>query len=355
MKKIISLPMILLLALVASNASALFNDCCGEGPLEPCHWFVKPKIGVAPSIFASHRAHQLFVVPWAGVELQNCSSGCNVDNFANVLQEGPCIQKFSDIFRQGVLHVAVEVGYNVCDRSVCFLEFIYNRANGNCVCFDPFITNQANLGCTKDCDKSDCKVSCKSECCPTGDTLSAFASVKDEYDDYQAYGGYIGGRHFTNRFWCDSTALWYGYKVGLLHRNQVDACTNIVYNITEACNCEEDTTVEQCFERAVFCKSNSVSGGFQVGFDYCYSDCLSFQLGFEVVASCGLRGNKNHPIDISAITCDDSQSLTNCLALPSNIIICNTGAVINFPIWFGLRWEFGCCDPCDNPCADRCN
>ncbi len=353
MKKIISLPIILFLAFIAGNASALFNDCCEEGPLEPCHWFVKPKIGVAPSIFASHRAHQLFVVPWAGVDTSLCETSpiCNVGNFANVLQEGPCIPKFSDIFHQGVLHVGVEVGYNVCDRSSCFLEFIYNHASGDCVCCEPFITNKANIGCTEDCDKKDCSAKCKTDCCPTGDTLSAFASVKDDYDNYQAYGAYIGGRHFTNRFWCDSTAFWYGYKVGILHRKRVDACTNIIYNISEDCDCSEDTTVEQSFNRAVFCKSNSVSGGVQAGFDYCYSDCLSFQFGFEVVASCGLRGNKNHPIDINTITCDDSQSLTNCLALPSNIVVCNTGTVLNFPIWFGLRWEFGCCDPC----ADRCN
>ncbi len=352
MKRIISLPMVLLLALVASNASAFFNDGCGEGPFEAGNWFVKPKIGVAPSIFASHRAHQLFVVPWAGVNADNCGDACNVNNFANVLQEGPCLGKFSDIFHQGVLHVGVELGHNICENSVCFLEFIYNRASGKSDCIDPFITNQASAGCTPDCDKSDCSVSCKTDCCPTGDTLSAFASVQNEYDDYQAYGGYLGSRHFTNRFWCDSTAFWYGFKVGILHRNRVDATTNIVYNIdSENCTqCTEDTTIEQCLSRAIFCKSNSVSGGLQMGFDYCYNDCLSFQLGFEVVAACGLRGNKNHAIDINTLTCDDNQSVTNCLALPSNIIVSNTGAVVNFPIWFGLRWEFGCCNPCADPC-----
>jgi hypothetical protein len=113
-------------------------------------------------------------------------------------------------------------------------------------------------------------------------------------------------------------------------------------------SCEDAQEIQ--VRRAIFCKSNSVSGGVQMGFDYNYNECLSFQLGFEVVASCGLRGNRNHAFDIAQVKNAAGDALTNDLNLPSNILIRNTGAVVNFPIWFGVRWDFGSfCDPC-SPC-----
>lgn len=350
-----SFRVVMLLALVAGSAQA---DYACEGPLEAGNWFLKPKIGVAPSIFAGRRARQQFVVPRAAQDPALCGEiqFCNVNNFANTLQEGACLPKFSDMFNQGVLHVGVELGYNVCDRGPWFVEFVYNRASGKCVspCGD-YITNKATVGCTKDCN-NDCSTStnCADDCNPTGDTLSAICNIIDDYGNYTAYGAYIGGRYFTDTFWCDTTSWFFGYKVGILHRNAVEACTTLVVpNSTEGL-CTDGNTQNIEFRRAIFCKSNSISGGLQMGFDYCYSDCLSFQLGFEVVASCGLRGNRNHTIDLEAINDSDGEPLRNLLNLPSNILIRDTGAVVNFPIWVGLKWEFGdlCnpCAPCD-PCA----
>jgi hypothetical protein len=354
----------MLLALVAGSAHAEY--AC-EGPFESGNWFVKPKIGVAPSIFASRRARQQFVVPRAAQDQAVCNTQgncgtcdgqgggapvcpatCNINNFANTLQEGPCLPKFSDMFRQGVLHVGVELGYNVCDRSPWFLEFVYNRASGQCIpqCGE-YITNAATAGCTADCN-TDCKTSCADSCCPTGDTLSNICGIQDNYDDYTAYGGYLGARYFTDRFWCDSTSFWFGYKVGILHRNRVDSCSTFLFPNSDEPSCEDAQEIQ--VRRAIFCKSNSVSGGVQMGFDYNYNECLSFQLGFEVVASCGLRGNRNHAFDIAQVKNAAGDALTNDLNLPSNILIRNTGAVVNFPIWFGVRWDFGSfCDPC-SPC-----
>lgn len=361
MKKFISLPIVLLLALVASDASALFNHFHEGKP----NWFVQAVIGGAPSIFSSHRAHQMLVVPYAGVDSTLCTGveTCNVNNFANVLQETPCLPKFGDMFRQGLLHVGVQVGRDICDRSQCFLEFTYNRASGKCYtyCNNPFVTCAANVGCavSTGCgtlNSTSCSTSCNDSCSPSCTTsLSDISSWVDSYDDYQAFGGFIGARHFTNRFWCDAMSFWYGYKVGIMHRDSVNACTNIVYNTTGIVGagggtCVSDT-VEQTFARAVFCKSNTVSGGLQVGFDYCHNDRLSFQLGFEVVASAGLRGNRNHPIDIAALSCGDVP-FTNDVRAPSNIIVSNTGAVLNFPIWLGINWEFG---SCLSSCMKRCD
>ncbi len=344
MKKHISLPLLLLLSLVASNMEAFLKQF-HEGE---AHWYIMPKIGAAPSIFASHQAHQLMVVPFAGVDPTLCNNvdvrTCNVSNFADILQETPRLPKFGDMFHQGVLHIGFEIGRSICDRSEAFLEFVYNRASGKCYGYcNPFVTLQSFVGCSPSDCNNDCSSSSSScdDGCPTGTTLSDIASMQDNYENYQAFGGYLGARHFTNRFWCDRFSFWYGYKVGMLHRKAVDACTNIVYNVSAYTECTSDT-IESTLNRSIFCKSNTVSGGLQGGFDYCYSDRLSFQFGFEVVASSGLRGNKNFPIDISNITCG-ATPLTNIAKLPSNIIICNTGAVLNFPVWFGMTWEFGGC------------
>lgn len=343
MKKHLSLPLLLLLSLVVNNAAAFLKQF-HEGE---AHWYFMPKLGAAPSIFASHQAHQLMVVPFAGVDQTACLTAptCNVGNFANILQETPRLPKFGDMFHQGVLHVGFEIGRSICERSEAFLEFVYDRASGKCYGYcNPFVTLKSFVGCpASDCN-SDCSSS-SSDCdnsCPTGDTLSNIASMQDNYENYQAFGGYVGARHFTKQFWCDRFSFWYGYKVGMLHRKAVDACTNIVYDLSNYSVCTGTTSLETTLNRSVFCKSNTVSGGLQAGFDYCYSDRLSFQFGFEVVASSGLRGNKNFPIDISSIKCGQT-ALTNVALLPSNIIICNTGAVLNFPVWFGMTWEFGGC------------
>ena len=356
MRKLTSLKVVALLA-IAGTALADY-DC---GPLEAGTWFVTPKVGVAPSIFASHRAHQQLVVPWAGVDqtITGCASTvyddrCNVNDFAKVLQEGPCIGKFGDIFHQGVLHVGIEVGHNVCDNSAVWLEFIYNRSSGKCECFDPYITNKATIGCTVDCN-TDCDVNCN-DCCPVAPSISDICSLTNDYDNYQAYGAYVGYRYFTNRFWCDSTSWYAGFKVGILHRRRIDACTTIEVPKdcglgSTQCDVANRQTIT-AFNRAIFCKSNSVSGGLQTGFDYCYNDCLSFQLTIEIVASCGLCGNRNHPIDIDTVFKDSNKDpMTNCASLPSNFIVGKTGAVVQFPITLGLQWNFGGCDPCcPSPC-----
>jgi hypothetical protein len=345
MKKFISLPIVMLLALVASESSAFtshFHD--GEA-----HWYVMPKIGVAPSIFVKKSTPQLIVVPAAA--LTPATGIGDSALYANVLQETPRLPKFSDMFHQGVLHVGIEIGRSICERSEAFLEFVYNRASGKCYGYcNPFVTLKAAEGCSADDCNSSCSSSsssCSSSCddgCPTGDTLSIISSLQDNYESYQAFGGYIGARHFTNRFWCDRFSFWYGYKVGMLHRKAVDSCSTIVYNTEGIQVCTGTDSVSNTLNRAVFCKSNAVSGGLQIGFDYCWSDNLSFQLGGEIVASAGLRGNRNFANDVTKVTCGTTPvALPNTALLPTNFIVSNSGTVINFPIWLGMTWEFGGC------------
>lgn len=350
---------VMLLALVVATTAQSCDTICDK-LFDTNNWYLTPKIGVAPSIFAG-RARQQLVVPRAAIQEDFCNpSGTSeidtcytaegiINNYANTLQETACLPKFNDMFRQGVLHVGVELGYQSCDSSCpVFVEFVYNRANGKCQTpCSPYYTNKASVGCTNDCNTScTTKTSCGNSCTPTSPSLSEIVNLKDNYSNYSAYGAYIGGRHFTNRFWCDSTAWWFGYKVGILHRKQVNSCSILTYS--SSCG-TDSATQDTTLNRAIFCKSNSVSGGIQMGFDYNYSDCLAFQLGFEVVASCGLKGNRNYAIDLSKLTSNNTGTLPlDCLNLPSNILVRDTGTLVQFPIWFGIRWDFGSfCNPCD--------
>lgn len=353
---------VMLLALVVSSVAA--ENCCDsicDKLFDTNNWYLTPKIGVAPSVFAG-RARQQFVVPAAGLNLVECSTSSVTNvcvqeadllgNFERTLQDTACLPKFNDMFRQGVLHVGVELGYQSCESNCpVFVEFIYNRANGRCnTPCSPYITNQASTGCLfADCSTNSCttRSSCSNSCTPTGTSISDVFGLRDDYSNYSAYGAYIGGRHFTNRFWCDSTAWWFGYKVGILHRKQVNSCSTLV--VTSDCTNVSTATQDVALRRAIFCKSNAISGGIQMGFDYNYSDCLAFQLGFEVVASAGLKGNRNHAIDLDALTTTGTTPLPllDCSRIPSNIIIHNSGTLVSFPIWFGIRWDFGgFCNPC---------
>lgn len=358
---------VMLLALAVSQIAADGCDTFCDKIFDVNNWFITPKIGVAPSIFAG-RARQQLVVPRAAIltddagdfiecPTSSVAGACLseeglLDNFANTLQETPCLPKFSNMFRQGVLHVGVELGYQACDESCpVFVEFVYNRASGRCLSpCTPYYTNKATSGCSNDCNTScsSSSSSCGSSCTTSSPSLSNICSLQDNYSNYSAYGAYIGGRHFTDRFWCDAVSFWFGYKVGILHRKQVNSCSTLV--ITNDCTAtggQCSSTQDISLNRAIFCKSNAVSGGVQVGFDYNYNDCLSFQLGFEVVASSGLKGNRNLPINIGSFVNTLGNPILECSSLPSNIMVLNSGTLVNFPIWFGVRWEFGsCCSSC---------
>ena len=343
MKRCNSLKLFALLSIVVGQAFAYSSyDCCG--PLEPGHWYVMPKVGAAPGIF-TNRGFECQVVPFSGVSCPlSCQDVCptTAGNVAcsqiltgpeNVFQQNCCkLPKFSDLFSNGVLHVGGEVGYITDCHCLYFVDLIYDRASGSCVCFENKYVKALDGCCPDDC--RDCS-----------EPLVSYNRT-DDYDNYTAFGAYIGNRHYFDRIWCDRLAIFLGLKVGILHRKQVCVCTTIPEQFQIG-----STTVVQFAERTLnnvaICKSNAVSGGVQIGFDYCINDCLAFLIGFEVVASCPFKTNKNVQVAIPEVATSglDAQNFPN----PTNIIWGRTGTFLQFPIWAGLRWEWDfCCDPCNN-------
>lgn len=347
MKKLHSVKMLAMLTVLAAGSIRARNSDC-EGPLDCGRWYVMPKIGVAPGVFAN-RGYEHYVVP-AAVLASDCQTSATnvncrsqiVDNDAllNVFQQNSCKGlKFGQLFSNGVLHVGFELGHNTSDNGQCFLEFFYDRASGRDVCYD---LNQyrALAGCTS----NDCNTDCTTF---TGTALST-ARRTDCFDNYTAYGVYLGHRHYFNRIFCDRFAFFTGVKFGLQHRKAVSV--NSTYPATEATSTSGSVVTTYAFaERSLchtyYCKSNAVSGSVQFGFDYCINDCLTAVVGVEVQATAPFRTNQNIviPSQNGTVAGVEQANSARLFAQVTNFIPASTGTFVQFPVWVGFRWEFDFC------------
>ena len=355
MKKLHSVKMLAMLTVLAAGSiQGRSNEC--DGPLECGRWYVMPKIGAAPGIFAN-RGYEQYVVPAAAIPatcvitLADVGDLCRTKfapatgptntNLLNVFQQNSCRGlKFGQLFSNGVLHVGVELGHNTADNGQCFLEFFYDRANGKEACYT-LNQYQALAGCTSD----DCNTNCTTNF--TGTALGT-QSRNDCMGKYTAYGAYIGHRHYFNRVWCDRFSFFTGVKFGLQHRKAVSVSSTIPAYTASLVNgvvTTEYAFAAQTLCSTYYCKSNAVSGSIQFGFDYCINDCLTALVGVEVQATAPFKTNQNIVVPAQ----DGSVNGTiivgdNILfAQITNFIPASTGTFVQFPVWVGLAWEFDFC------------
>lgn len=333
----------------ATNASDCDYNIC-DGPLDCGAWYIMPKIGAAPGIFA-HRGFEQYVVPGSAIA-NNCvitqqevglSCRTALTQQANVFEQSSCRSpKFGQLWHNGVLHVGFEVGRNTAVNGQCFLEFYYDRANGREVCFN-INAFQALPGCRGDCN---------TDCSNFSGTPLNSATRTDCLGKYVSFGAYLGHRCYFYRMWCDRISLFAGVKFGLQHRKAICVTTAI-----------PDTTVTvgdipfvfpaHTLASTSYCRSNAVSGGIQFGFDYCINDCLSVLVGFEVEATAPFKTNQNIAVAIQdPFVGGVVQTGAGILfPQPTNVIVASTGTFVQFPVWVGLSWEFNLFNNCCNPCA----
>lgn len=344
MKKLHSVKMLAALTIVAaSSIQGYTNDC--EGPLDRGRWYIMPKVGAAPGLFAG-RGYEQRVQILGGTATADRTVTCvngtpivtNTDVQYNALQQDNCrVPKFNQIFSNGVLNVGFEVGRNVCDNTQMYLEFVYNRASGKCL-----TQTTRNYAAPVGCSAENC--SSNTNCAPTGPLLSE-STRTSSFDNYVAYGAFIGTRHYWDWNFCDRIQMWSGFKFGLFHRKAVNACISIPEATVPVGSAQYTFAARENINVGVFCKGNSVAGGLNLGFDYCFSDCLTVLVGVEVVASCGFKSNNNVRLPLGTVTPVGSAPVipTGAFPQPTNIIIGNTGTFVQFPVWAGLRWEFDFC------------
>ncbi len=292
--------LILCAALALSSAptqvQALFGDCCesrcyecGCNPLYCGAWSVQVQAGVAPIIWR-HRGE---------FNLVSCSS-----NSANpIFPLASELPKFSKLFKTPWI-VGGKVGYDFSDNTEVYVEVNYLQAKHKDVAHSTFpILNVP------------------------GQAL-VFAFGK-----YNLIDAYVGVRYYWDR-WCDSVSFFLGGQVGLTsHRHTRVAITlngaPVVLLPTPGAGCPGSASAAAS-DNNFFQNSNVISGGLNLGLDYCICGNWSLVLTGEFIASCGPR----------ARTTSLFATALPAPTLASNLIVGGTGTELRFPVTLGVRYSF---------------
>jgi len=289
---------LLLLVLQSAVLSASYDCCnpCDDGgcgtPLRCGQWSIVPKIGVAPTIRTAQDPVWLTnpCFETAGSICDGCQN--TPRNPATPVSTVSVTAKFQDQFKTP-LAAGVELQYAIDEHHMVYLEYAYRHANPKIF---PF-------------------------------TAGAF-NVCERFTKFQSHAGYIGARHYFDRVWCDRLSFFLGGKMGILHRDQV--CYNLNLAIPSA-----GVPLTEIGNNVYFFKDNVVSAGLHLGLDYCFNCNWSFQFNAGFVASCGPKVNQN--VVFAGET--DPAKLTALLGL-TNVNIGATGTEVQFPVTFGLRFNY---------------
>jgi hypothetical protein len=139
--------------------------------------------------------------------------------------------------------------------------------------------------------------------------------IRERLSPFKAIGGYVGTRFFCDR-WFDSVSPFWGFKIGVVHHKAICAATAVA-------GVASPTPLD------IYHKNTVVSGGGQLGFDACVWGDLKFVFAAEIVATAGLKPNRNIVFADPAITLGFT-----------NFNQGDIGTELSFPITFGLRYDF---------------
>ncbi|MEX0848890.1 MAG: hypothetical protein WD055_01560 [Candidatus Dependentiae bacterium] len=296
-----------------------FGSCA---PLIPGCWYMLPKIGIAPTLF-TNRTSTLWIEPLNAFENTRDYDADNTDwptnpptglnDINTILRDtGACWPKFKEAFSNRVLHVGGEIGYNLRDNCLAFIDITYDRASGNTVCFS---VNQENFGNPPS----------------AGNRSTITSQFTQTYSTYNQFGAFLGARYYTDRFLCNSVSFFFGNKVGIIHRGNICIDTLIETELSP----DNIESIRNSVE--VSATDNTVGGGINLGINLYICDRLSAYIGTEIIALCGLNTKKIVP----NTTINDTS--LNYVVQHSHVIPGCTGTMIQFPVWFGLRYNWGCC------------
>lgn len=133
---------------------------------------------------------------------------------------------------------------------------------------------------------------------------------------YKTISGYAGLRYYSCRWWCDTTSVFVGAKIGALNHRSIHTRQLV-------------SGVESSGDRDFFRSKTSISGGANIGIDYLWCNCWSLVLTGEVVASKGPRGN-----ECFALTPAEN------IQVGTALYISNIKTEVSFPVTLGLRYNF---------------
>ncbi len=171
--------------------------------------------------------------------------------------------------------------------------------------------------------------------------------VHEKYSDLETYGAHLGARYY---FPCFSSCVYpfVGLKVGFRHRDSLKARVRGTFED------EVNGTVAFDAGKVTYYPSHNVlSGGFQLGINFRFSECLSVVLMGEVVGTGAYKFGKGTEVDrgvintVSPITlpvidettitvADEVQKAASILQIP----VRRSGTIMTFPIHLGIRFSF---------------
>lgn len=278
MKKILKISYCIYALIIALNISSISAfDCCNSA-LDCGSWWLQGDVGVYPTLWRSR----------GDVFLNSCDCVPNVAATGVNLGEFP---KFSKVFRVPWI-VGVQLGYAWSECVAVYGELNYIQA--------------------------------KAKSTPFNAVVPVNTSLLIHLNKYSAVSGYVGARYYTTGCWCDNVLLFVGAKIGFIHRANIQA-SSLTTPVAVECGCPP------VFKRDFFRHATKVSGGANIGIDYCWCNNWSLVLTAEVVASKGPRAN----------TCI-SLTPTEIVQLGggSSLAAASIKTEISFPVTFGLKYNF---------------
>ena len=148
--------------------------------------------------------------------------------------------------------------------------------------------------------------------------------------DYRAISAYVGVQY---NFWdwcgCDNASFFVGAKIGFIHHGTILA--HQVTVVTTTPSTQASCICSDSFKRDFLKKSTKISGGANIGLDYCLCERLFLVLTGEVVVSGGPKGNACIPLLNTEII---------QLAGGSSLAVNKIKTEISFPVTLGLKYNF---------------
>lgn len=209
---------------------------------------------------------------------------CPID-IGVALSDFLAIPKFNKLFKTPWT-VGGQVGYAWSDNTRVYLEFDYSQTTGK-----------------------------------SGVDLTAIPTLSGpvifNLHKYRLFEFYAGARYYWDR-WCDRLSIFVGGKIGLVHHKAT------VFDFTIPVVVPGPAV----FTGVNFANSNtSVSGGANIGLDFCICGNWSFVITGEIVASCGPKVNNN------IVTTATGLAITNLVAG-------NIQSELRFPVTAAVRYSF---------------
>lgn len=275
--KISRLSFLLVASLITSISLA--DDCCRSiCDIFSCgSWAYQVRAGVYPTIWRSR----------GDVFLNSCDCVTNTAVTGANLGELP---KFNKFFKLPFI-VGTQLTYAWNDCFDAYLEFNFIQANH------------------------------KKDAVNTVNAVNPALAIR--LGHYRAVSGYVG-LHYNFMEWCNSTIVFVGAKIGAIYRSNIYAHT-VTPLANVSCSCSES------FRRIFFKHGTQISGGVNLGLDYCWCNNWSIVLIGEAVVSRGPKGTNCVPLTTQEIV---------SLAGGSALGVQRIKTEISFPVTLGLKYNF---------------